>query len=194
MGFALRTSLLISFPITSTFRRDLFVTDNEFNVTEQVKKWHGITVPEHYKLYVGFVRSTQGEEKTITDRNNKIAGVEISIKFDWDFGQWDLRLEDDGAITYEYEPIDETKALDLRLLDDKELKYLGRIQDGASRRFIKDKAEALAAEMNKKGYNKLFNNCRDFAHNLYDKIKYQGKRGLPELESYPYETSCSDIS
>ncbi|KAJ5884750.1 hypothetical protein N7495_009260 [Penicillium taxi] len=49
--------------------------------------------------------------------------------------------------------------------------FLGEISERATEPMIQSAGKIIAANMNKKGYNILTNNCRDFVNKLYTVIK-----------------------
>ncbi|PYH68673.1 uncharacterized protein BO88DRAFT_426167 [Aspergillus vadensis CBS 113365] len=110
----------------------------------------GKKVPDHYLLAAGYV--TEQKEGGVT-----------YLKFS--SGCWDIQLEgkkivftDRGASSwYDWS---ETK-----------MEVLGKIRSGVDNTEIERYGEQIAAKMNKKGYNTLFNNCRDFVLKLYAEIK-----------------------
>ncbi|GLB11864.1 hypothetical protein AtubIFM57258_008736 [Aspergillus tubingensis] len=110
----------------------------------------GKKVPDHYLIAAGYV--TEHKEGGVT-----------YLKFS--SGCWDIQLEgkkivftDRGASSwYDWS---ETK-----------MEVLGKIRSGVDNTEIERYGEQIAAKMNKKGYNTLFNNCRDFVLKLYAEIK-----------------------
>ncbi|PYH30392.1 uncharacterized protein BO87DRAFT_342748 [Aspergillus neoniger CBS 115656] len=110
----------------------------------------GKKVPDHYLIAAGYV--TEQKEGGVT-----------YLRFS--SGCWDIQLEgkkivftDRGASSwYDWS---ETK-----------MEVLGKIRSGVDNTEIERYGEQIAAKMNKKGYNTLFNNCRDFVLKLYAEIK-----------------------
>ncbi|RAH61494.1 hypothetical protein BO85DRAFT_362772 [Aspergillus piperis CBS 112811] len=110
----------------------------------------GKKVPDHYLIAAGYV--TEHKEGSVT-----------YLKFS--SGCWDIQLDgkkivftDRGASSwYDWS---ETK-----------MEVLGKIRSGVDNTEIERYGEQIAAKMNKKGYNTLFNNCRDFVLKLYAEIK-----------------------
>ncbi|OOF96899.1 hypothetical protein ASPCADRAFT_145718 [Aspergillus carbonarius ITEM 5010] len=110
----------------------------------------GKSYPDHYLIAVGYV----------TERTE---GNTVILKFD--SGCYDMQLEDktikftdrSDATWYSW-----TKA---------QYEVLGKIKSGLTYEDIERDGTAIATEMNKKGYNLLTNNCRDFVMKLYKKIK-----------------------
>ncbi|OJZ82721.1 hypothetical protein ASPFODRAFT_36263 [Aspergillus luchuensis CBS 106.47] len=110
----------------------------------------GKKAPDHYLIAAGYV--TERKEGGVT-----------YLKFE--SGCWDIQLDgkkivftDRGASSwYEWS---ETK-----------MEVLGKIRSGVDNTEVERYGEQIAAKMNKKGYNTLFNNCRDFVLKLYAEIK-----------------------
>ncbi|PWY67070.1 hypothetical protein BO94DRAFT_590978 [Aspergillus sclerotioniger CBS 115572] len=110
----------------------------------------GKSYPDHYLIAVGYV----------TERTE---GNTVILKFD--SGCYDIQLDD--------KTIEFTDRSDATWYSWTKASYevLGKIKSGLTYEDIERDGKAIATEMNKKGYNLLTNNCRDFVMKLYKKIK-----------------------
>lgn len=125
-------------------------SDRTISLGSERARVAGKKVPDHYLIAAGYV--TEHKEGGVT-----------YLKFS--SGCWDIQLEgkkivftDRGASSwYDWS---ETK-----------MEVLGKIRSGVDNTEIERYGEQIAAKMNKKGYNTLFNNCRDFVLKLYAEIK-----------------------
>lgn len=129
--------------------------------------------PAHYVVVTGFI-SVRGIQWNDCE-NERI--VE-EIHYDWDTVMWDLGFRrTTGEIWYERNDRDASRYDN----DQVKWKWLGRISEQGRGRpdWIAAMAQEVVNEMNgeKKGlkgggYDKWFNNCRNFRDYLYKKIKY----------------------
>ncbi|GKZ49689.1 hypothetical protein AbraIFM66951_002260 [Aspergillus brasiliensis] len=118
-----------------------------------VYKW-----PDHYLMVTGYVTKELGET-----------------------GSWDLKYEancfdigrrgEDGKEIYFNKRCGPASTEWYKRDKPSEYKVLGKIQKGLTKTKIDEYGDAIAKQMNKKGYDTATNNCRDFVMKLYAKIK-----------------------
>ncbi|RAK88646.1 hypothetical protein BO79DRAFT_147999 [Aspergillus costaricaensis CBS 115574] len=110
----------------------------------------GKKVPDHYLIAAGYV--TEQKEGGVT-----------YLKFS--SGCWDIQLEDKKIV------FTDRGASSWYDWSETKMEVLGKIRSGVDNTEIERYGEQIAAKMNKKGYNTLFRNCRDFVLKLYAEIK-----------------------
>ncbi|PYH98273.1 hypothetical protein BO71DRAFT_395382 [Aspergillus ellipticus CBS 707.79] len=109
----------------------------------------GVKYVDHYLIVVGYVSQT-------TEGNT------VYLKFD--SACYDIEVKDNKI---EFKDKSDKTWYDF----DGKFEVLGKIKSGLTHVEIEDYGNSIATAMDKKGYNLLTNNCRDFVMKLYKKIK-----------------------
>ncbi|PWY88365.1 hypothetical protein BO70DRAFT_420169 [Aspergillus heteromorphus CBS 117.55] len=109
----------------------------------------GVSYVDHYLMVAGYVSKT-------TEGSTEYFKYD-SACYDIQVVDGEIKLNDCGA----------TKWYDFKAT----YAMLGKIKSGITSATLESDAKTIAEEMEKKGYNLLTNNCRDFVKKLYKKIK-----------------------
>ncbi|PYI04459.1 hypothetical protein BO78DRAFT_320471 [Aspergillus sclerotiicarbonarius CBS 121057] len=118
----------------------------------------GVDIPDHYLLVTGYVKQELGETGS------------IELTFDgycFDIG----RRGTNGDEIYFNDRCGTTSATSWYSRENAKYEILGEIKSGLTATRINNLGKEVAKEMNKKKYNTLTNNCRDFVLKLYKEIK-----------------------
>ncbi|PYH81276.1 hypothetical protein BO82DRAFT_432632 [Aspergillus uvarum CBS 121591] len=110
----------------------------------------GKNYPDHYLIVVGYVTSRADGSSTL-------------LKFD--SACYDIQLEGKKIV------MTDRSGTEWYSWDKAKYEVLGFIKQGLNYNSIEHEGQQIVTEMNKKGYNLLTNNCRDFVMKLYKKIK-----------------------